>query len=410
MAARRDRRDGRLDAGAERRCCPRVSGSRADRPRAAGAERPSSALTVPAGTPSRSAPAPAPPPSSTGAPHRTALVVAELRGERAVFLGGRCARRSSVHVAASRGGQRGLVSFSQATWRALGTTAHLVAADEELEAIRDAVEVELAGIDASCSRFRADAELVALNSAGGRPTRVSPLLLEAITVALRAAWVTDGEVDPTIGTAIAVAGYDRDFASVAPDGPPVSPVAAPGWRCVEVDASTNTVRVPDGVQLDLGATAKALAADRAVAATRSATSAGVLLSLGGDIAVAGPAPTGGWPVALADDHRSPATGPVVTLVSGGLATSSTTVRRWRRGGRELNHILDPSTGAPCRPVWRTVSVTAGSCVEANVASTAAIVLADRGPGWLRDSGLSARLVGVDGRVLLVNGWPEAQAA
>lgn len=302
------------------------------------------------------------------------------------------------------------MSFSQATWRALGTTAHLVAADEELEAIRDAVEVELAGIDASCSRFRADAELVALNSAGGRPTRVSPLLLEAITVALRAAWVTDGEVDPTIGTAIAVAGYDRDFASVAPDGPPVSPVAAPGWRCVEVDASTNTVRVPDGVQLDLGATAKALAADRAVAATRSATSAGVLLSLGGDIAVAGPAPTGGWPVALADDHRSPATGPVVTLVSGGLATSSTTVRRWRRGGRELNHILDPSTGAPCRSVWRTVSVTAGSCVEANVASTAAIVLADRGPGWLRDSGLSARLVGVDGRVLLVNGWPEAQAA
>jgi thiamine biosynthesis lipoprotein len=99
----------------------------------------------------------------------------------------------------------------------------------------------------------------------------------------------------------------------------------------------------------------------------------------------------------------------VSLTSGGLATSSTTVRRWRRGGRELTHILDPATGAPCDSVWRTVSVKAASCVEANVASTATIVLGQRGPRWLVDAGLEARLVGVDGCVVHLNDWPTTDA-
>jgi thiamine biosynthesis lipoprotein len=302
------------------------------------------------------------------------------------------------------------VSFAQATWGVFGTTARLVVADGEADSVRDAVEAELARIDASCSRFRGDSELVRLNSAGGRPTRVSSLLLEAIEVALRGARDTDGAVDPTIGAAIAASGYDRDFASIPTDGPPTSAVPAPGWWRVEVDVDASAVRLPDAMRLDLGATAKALAADRAVAATRSVTQAGVLLSLGGDIAIAGPAPAGGWPVALDEDHRGPATGPVVGLRSGGLATSSTSVRQWRRGDQELTHILDPSTGAPCQRVWRTATVTAESCVAANVASTAVIVLADRGAGWLAATGLPGRLVGVDGRVRLLNGWPEARAA
>ncbi len=303
------------------------------------------------------------------------------------------------------------MSYSQATWPALGTTAHLVVGPGgDLESIRDTVEGELGRIDRACSRFRPDAELVGLNSAGGRPTRVSALLFEAIDVALNAARVTEGAVDPTVGAAIIAAGYDRDFEAVAQDGPPVSPVPAPGWRAVETDAPSGTVRLGRGAQLDLGATAKALAADRAARLTRSVTDAGVLLSLGGDIAVAGPPPPGGWPVALADDHRSSPTGPVVRLAGGGLATSSTSVRRWRRGGRELTHILDPLTGAPCRPVWRTVSVKAASCVDANVASTATIVLGQRGRDWLVRVGFDARLVGVDRSVVHLNGWPVTDPA
>ncbi|HEX3317610.1 MAG TPA: FAD:protein FMN transferase, partial [Solirubrobacteraceae bacterium] len=94
------------------------------------------------------------------------------------------------------------------------------------------------------------------------------------------------------------------------------------------------------------------------------------------------------------------------IAGGGLATSSTTTRRWRRGGRDLHHILDPSTGAPCREVWRTATVAAGTCVRANVASTAAIVLGAAAPEWLAARGLPARLVRGSGEVVAVGGWPE----
>ena len=162
------------------------------------------------------------------------------------------------------------------------------------------------------------------------------------------------------------------------------------------------------MRLDLGATAKALAADRAAHAAAATVDAGVLVSLGGDIAVAGPAPDGGWPVAVADDHRaSPEAGlPVVSIVSGGLATSSTTARRWMHNGREMHHILDPTTGQPVREVWRTVSVAAASCLDANVATTAALVAGSDAQTWLHDTGLPARLVAADGTVRTVGAWPQ----
>jgi thiamine biosynthesis lipoprotein len=95
----------------------------------------------------------------------------------------------------------------------------------------------------------------------------------------------------------------------------------------------------------------------------------------------------------------------VAIHGGGLATSSTTARRWRRGGSILHHILDPRTGLPPVPVWRTVSVTAATCADANAASTAAIIRGERAIGWLEALGLPARLVGIGGRVETVAGWP-----
>jgi thiamine biosynthesis lipoprotein len=170
-----------------------------------------------------------------------------------------------------------------------------------------------------------------------------------------------------------------------------------------------TVHVPCGTELDLGATAKALAADDGARAILESTGSPVLVSLGGDIAVAGDPPAGGWPVLLADDHRTPVTagGEIVHLAAGGLATSSTTVRRWSRGGRELHHILDPRTGEPVEPWWRTVTVAAGSCVEANTASTAGIVWRKEALKHLTAWRLPARLVAADGAIFRVGGWPEA---
>ncbi|MFR0358698.1 FAD:protein FMN transferase [Streptomyces sediminimaris] len=294
--------------------------------------------------------------------------------------------------------------------RALGTTAVLLTADPAREDVAlDVLRAELAAIDAACSRFRADSELSRAHAAAGtgRPVPVGPLLAEAVQTALRAAELTGGAVDPTVGRAVAALGYDRTFSQVARTGP--APVLRPaaGWRTIGWDPDLRLLRLPAGTALDLGATAKALAADRAARRAARAAGCGVLVNLGGDLSAAGRPPDGGWRIAMADDHAAPfpQAQEVITVRSGGLATSGTTVRAWRRGGLVRHHIVDPATGDSAPEVWRTVSVAAATCVDANTATTAAIVLGERAPDWLRATGLPGRLVRPDGSVLRVNGWP-----
>jgi thiamine biosynthesis lipoprotein len=301
-------------------------------------------------------------------------------------------------------------SIRSATWRALGTTVVVAVSEpEELDRACDTVRGVLCEIDRACSRFREDSEISRLNAAGGRPVRVSRLFLRATRCALRSAQLTGGDLDPTIGSSIRVAGYDRDFAAIRA-GAPVRFRRAAGWRCVQLDEANAVVRVPAGVELDFGATAKALAADIAAHGVGEQIDGGVLVSIGGDLATAGTAPTGGWSVRVTDDHAGAADAPgqTIALRSGGLATSSTTVRRWKRGSSELHHILDPATGAPVSEYWRTVSVAAACCVDANIASTTAIIRGASALDWLADAGLPARLVGVDGAVTVLAGWPQEE--
>lgn len=298
------------------------------------------------------------------------------------------------------------------TFRALGTTAVLLVTDDAArEHARDLLDAEIAAVDAACSRFRDDSELARVNANAGRPTPVSQRFLDALDVARRGAELTGGLVDPTVGAAVRLIGYDRDFADLERRGPAleVRVTRVPGWQALRIDRAASTVTVPEGVALDFGATAKGWCADRAASAIAEATGAGVLVGLGGDIAVAGPAPEAGWSVLVTDDHGAdPDAGGLaqpVVIRSGGLATSGTTVRRWERGDVTYHHIVDPRTGRPADTRWRTVSVAAASCVDANIASTAAIVLGADAPGWLEARGLPARLVGVDGAVVTVGAWP-----
>ena len=298
----------------------------------------------------------------------------------------------------------------RARFDVFGGRAVVVVADPlRLEPARRAVERVVAEVDLACSRFREDSELSFVNASPGRAVHVSPLMIEAIEAALRAAEQTDGDVDPTIGQALIALGYDRDFEELTPAGATAMPRlgAVPGWHTVELDPVAETVRVPRGVTLDLGATAKALAADRAAEAAADAAGCGVLVSLSGDLAIAGAPPADGWRVRVTDDHRAgvDAPGQWITLRSGGLATSSTTVRTWTAGGRQVHHIIDPATGEPARSCWRTVSVAAGRCLDANTASTAAIIRGEAAVGWLDEAGLPARLVRPDGTVVTTAGWP-----
>lgn len=284
-------------------------------------------------------------------------------------------------------------------WQRWSTDMHLVVTEPaSLRRARIEVDAELDAVDRAASRFRADSEVMALAASGGRPTRISETLADLLSAALTAARATDGDVDPTVGAAVVALGSE--------DGTAVSAVSPACWSMVALD--DRVVTVPPGVLLDLGATAKAVAADWCAERVHGVTGSGVMVNLGGDIATAGTAPDGGWQVLVHDVDGDP--DGVVALPSGtALATSSTLRRRWRRNDELLHHILDPRTGRSADPVWRTVSVAAQTCWAANTVSTAAIVRGWSALPWIEALGLSARLVDRDRIEHTVGSWPRTTA-
>jgi thiamine biosynthesis lipoprotein len=300
------------------------------------------------------------------------------------------------------------------SFRAIGTTATVVVQDPtRAEAAERTLRAELESIDLACSRFRGDSELEMVHAHAGASVRVSSLLFDALAASYDVAERTHGAVDPTVGNAIAALGYDKDLSEVRASLPrlPAPPLPVAGFTHLHLNSARRTVRIPRGVRLDLGASAKAFAADRAAARICNELGSGVLVSLGGDIAVAGTPPPGGWAVGIAVDSSTPVdqVTQVVAVHCGGLASSSTAVRTWTSGARRVHHIIDPASGDCVAPYWTLVSATGESCVVANAVSTAAIVWGASAVRHLAPIGQAVRMVRHDGRIFSLNGWP-AEAA
>lgn len=298
------------------------------------------------------------------------------------------------------------------------TTATLSVTDPAtLDAAAACVNDVIAEVDTACSRFRDDSEISRLLRRPGHPATLSPVLNAALAHSLRVASATGYLVDPTVAAAVIAAGYDRDIAAVRERGMKGAPwnsgsgasAAAPGaWR-LRHDPGAAELTIPAGIGIDLGATAKAFATDRAAARIAELLGGGVLVGLGGDIAVAGESPDGGWRISVSDDHRGTALPyQTVSITAGGLATSSTTVRRWPTATGWKHHIIDPRTGTNPPAYWRTASVAAASCVDANAAATAAIIMGEDAPQWLAGRDLPALLVDMRGVVTAVAGWPAVE--
>lgn len=299
-------------------------------------------------------------------------------------------------------------SIATETWELWSTDARLVVTDpESLPKARRLVNGWLELVDDAANRFRPDSEVNRIADANG-PVQLTATLTDLLEQALQAADLTDGDVDPTVGTAMRRIGYDRDLELITDDAPlraVIRPV--PGYRRLRLRGRELTM--PSGVELDLGATAKAVAADRAAELVHQVLGTGVLVALGGDVATAGPAPDGGWQVLVQDRPEDRPTR--VTLSAGtAVATSSTVARQWRRGGRTLHHVVDPRTGQPAKQVWRSVTAAGPTCLVANAVSTAAIIRGEAAPAWVAGLGLPARFLRADGAVLTTDSWPEGEAA
>lgn len=293
-----------------------------------------------------------------------------------------------------------------ARWSAIGCSVHVeTALARDLAPAAGAVRRVVADVDEVASRFREDSDLSRVNRAPGTWVRVDPLLVAAVRVAVDAARRTAGIVHPLLGRTMVELGYDTTFASLTPR--PARRTAGPtpdgdAWRAIDLDAAW--VRIPGETALDLGATAKAWITDLAVAALEELLDGPAVVAVGGDLRTVGET---AWEVEVREHPRGEA-GTAVRAV-GALATSSTQVRRWTVGAEHLHHLVDPRTGRPAAGCWRTVTVAAPTCVAANTASTAAVVLGREAEGWLAASGvLAARLVGTDGRTRAVGRWPDEE--
>ncbi len=320
------------------------------------------------------------------------------------------------------------MSGAQGWFRALGTEVWVQASapDDTLTAatgpvsdpVRTAeatrtVAAVLDDVDRAYSRFRADSELVRAQARPGEAVEVSALLAGAVRVALQAAEQTEGLVTPTLGGVLAALGYDRTFALLGAADPghlPCPPPPPDAWRAIGLAGCTLTV--PAGITLDLGATGKAYAADLAARIAAERVGTGVVVSVGGDVSVAGTTALAGWPLVVGDSSAELAAGrrhARIRLRHGGVATSSTAARRWGHQGR-LHHLIDPRSGLPVDGPWRTVAAVGRSAVAANTASTAAFLLGAAAPEWLTERGVAALLVRHDGTHASTPGWPAMAGA
>lgn len=294
-------------------------------------------------------------------------------------------------------------------WRDWSCGIRLAVTDDAVLAQARRHLSELMGdVERAASRFLPTSDVGLVNAAAGQLVPVSRRTVALVDVALDAAADTSGLVDPTVGRHLVAAGYDGDIESVRArlviTDDTVRPRRA-DWRSVQVDHDLARVGVPRGLALDLGATAKAWTADAAAHAIAATFGTGVLVELGGDIAVAG---SGSRPWQVLVSERAGESGEQVGLSHGGITTSSASVRSWRTSAGTAHHIIDPRTGAPADGPWRTVTVWAHSAVEANTASTAAIILGAAATSFLDERGHAARLVHRDGHVETVGAWPVAR--
>lgn len=252
-------------------------------------------------------------------------------------------------------------------------------------------EARLRLLETRWSRFLDDSDISRLNRTPDRWVPVSEDTIRLVRTMQAAARSTGGSYDPTFLHHLLELGY-----STSVDDPPRVAVTVDrpcGDRTVhdaELDVRASAARLPQGLALDPGGIGKGLAADLVATEVVRSGTAGVLVSVGGDIAAHGTPPAShGWVVEVEDPHDARRLLTTLAVSGGGIATSSTLSRRWTRSGRERHHVIDPATGTCSRTDLAAATVVAPAGWLAESHATAALL---RGSGgaidYLEDHGLT----------------------
>jgi FAD:protein FMN transferase len=279
---------------------------------------------------------------------------------------------------------------------------------DQLDAATASLTAWLSSVDDAANRFRPDSEISRINSSHGREVEISPTFARLLDGALESARVSDNLCDPTVLASLEALGYRDDFDVVRErvDIVAAPPTPAPGPGAIHFDAATRRLQLDDGCRLDFGASAKALCAD--LIADEIAPTGGVVVEIGGDVAVRSRSRGGPWVIGVSDELTIYGNEPRIAFTHGGVATSSIKHRTWTSSHRPVHHIIDPRTGTSAQSPFVTVTVAASSCLIANAFATAALIWGEEAGFHIAQAGWSGRLVRTDGTVEFVGGWPREE--
>ncbi len=252
-------------------------------------------------------------------------------------------------------------------------------------------------LEQAWSRFRPDSEISNMNRSDGW-VDVSTDTLTLVDHALSAWRLTGGAFDPTILSSLVANGY-AESRSESPGRTilfgPAHRGPAPGPDRIEVDRAASRVRLPEGVGFDPGGMGKGLAADLVANKLITSGATAVMLSIGGDVRVAGVADAG-WVVAIEDPTDRERTVAELSLVDGAVCTSSVLAKTWCMGDEPMHHLIDPRTGDPTTSSIVSATVIAGEAWMAEALTKAAITGDPVGAlGFLESAGVEGLLVDMD---------------
>jgi thiamine biosynthesis lipoprotein len=301
----------------------------------------------------------------------------------------------------------------QRRFRAMNTDIQLFAMDDSRPDLMVGAEQVFHDVEARLSRFRPNSELSLLNSRVGPRMRLSADVFRILELAQHYHHITGGVFDPGILPDLEAAGYDRSFELVRADSHngslAVSRAERSSIACARLDGGRLTVTAPAGLRLDLGGIGKGYAVDLSAAVLEP--NGDFLIDAGGDIFASGRGPHGdGWLVGVASPFAPQENVAVLRLRNEALATSTTAVRRWRRAGRWLNHLIDPRTGRSVENGVVSVSAVAPSAIEADVyAKTALILGPEDGQRFLETQRTAGLFILSDGGIRHAGDWPNHTA-
>lgn len=302
-------------------------------------------------------------------------------------------------------GQQGASQESHNTGLfAMGTYMTLTAYGENAEAALDSAKGRITDLESLWSVTDENSEIYKINHSGGIPVAVSPETEELIRFTLDIADQTNGALDPTIYPLVDAWGFISGEHRIPTQAELQQLLKNTGYEKVSI--AENTVTIPDGVQLDLGAVGKGYTGDILSESLKSQGVSSALLDIGGNIQMIGRKPDGTkWRMGIKNPFGDGSFG-ILEAEDCAVVTSGGYERYFTgEDGKDYWHILDPQTGMPAQGGLVSVTIIAQEGRLCDALSTAVFVMGlEEGiEYWRSRNDFEMLLMTQDGEIFLTEG-------